>query len=278
MACKTAGSKILRQANLLRIFCFGNRLYGRIGDFIMTASLIKRFMLFLIAICLPCRCLLAADNDVVFGSDPPDAVKGHIFVRAVVESGYETDVTVELYPYWDEGIPHRYELSEGNEFGVSDDIQVGEYDYVSYVQDEETYTSHVPHLVTVSEGEDAYFIVVVGSRDFVREYEWLSDYTKDGQRISGVITSKEAEELYAYDVSQQWGDTTGSITTDETGPGEDPSYASTQAPEGQPEHITPEEEKTDEKAEERHIPAAMLAISLFVVGVGMLLYIKRKRD
>lgn len=244
----------------------------------MPGSLLRRLMILLIAICLPCRSLSAADNEAVFGSDPPDAVKGHIFVRAIVESGYETPVTVELYPYWDEGVPHRYELSEDNGFGVSDDIQIGEYDYVSYTQDDEVYTSHVPNLVTVDEDEDAYFIVVVGEQDFVREYEWLSDYSKDGSCISGVITTEEAEDLYAYDVSQQWGEFPGGAVADETEPEEGATQMAAYAQEEKPETITPEEEKEEEKPEKRHLPAAVWAIPLFITGAGILLYVRRKHS
>lgn len=239
----------------------------------ITRHFFTRLMILFIAIFLPCECLLAADTEVVFGSDPPDAAKGHIFVRAVVESGYESGITVELYPYGDECVPHRYELSADNGFGVSDDIRTGEYDYISYAQDEKVYTSHVPRTITVTEEEPSYFTVVAGSREFTREYEWLSSFIKDGSYLSGVITPEEAEELYEYSVSRQWGD--GEVpVTDETHPEEDVSEAGTQGPEQ--EIITPEDEK-DERPAKPNMPAAVIFIPLFIVIVTVLLLGKRKR-
>mgnify|MGYP006897793199 CR=1 FL=1 len=51
----------------------------------------------LMAVSVPCISPQAADTEVVFGEEPEDAVKGHIIVRAVEESGFESDVTVAVY-------------------------------------------------------------------------------------------------------------------------------------------------------------------------------------
>lgn len=232
----------------------------------------------LMAVSVPCICPQAADTEVVFGEEPEDAVKGHIIVRAVEESGFESDVTVELYPCGEDGVPHRYELTEENGYGVSDDIQVGEYEYVSFTQNENAYSSHVPRSVSVSGGETAYFIVVVGDRDFVWDYEWLSDFRKDGERMSGVITEEEAQALFDYSVSQQTGDTPEDYPADDTHPEEDASEGATSAAE-EPETITPEgegEENEEKPVTGPRFPVAALAAAILLALIYLLIK-KRNR-
>ena len=213
----------------------------------------------------------ASENEVVFGTDPDDAVKGHIYVRAIVDSENITDVTVELLPTTSEGVMHRYVLTAENGYGVADDIRIGEYDYMSYTAKSGTKSEHSSSRVLVTEDEPAIFTVIAGGKDFTEQYTWLCDYvTNDGNRVSGIVTKEEADGYYETLFARQ----TGEISEDEDYyeeekeevPGTGETKEDTQTP-------TPEEE--NENKARKKLPVSLFLVPALAVVIAIV-WIKRK--
>lgn len=152
----------------------------------------------------------ASDQAVVFTEDPADAEKGKAYIGAIVEEGFNGEVTVELYPDFPEGSMHKYTLSKDNSYLVSDDIMTGSYEAVAYLSGEgrgnrETATYGGDELKVRPGNEDApYFAAVAGSNDFVEEYGWLSVYaTGKGTKLCGPVTWDDAKGFFEDAVAQQ---------------------------------------------------------------------------
>lgn len=156
-----------------------------------------------IAIAFTCEksiCVMASDAPVIEREDPEDAEKGHVYVRAVVEKGCSISVHVDLLPEFEEGVSHSYTLDDSCGYGVGDDIMVGTYGCICYA---EGYDSDVTAAygggsqeVASGEGNETYFVVVAGSKDFVSQYEWLTNYTdSNGEHLRGYITRSEAKKI-----------------------------------------------------------------------------------
>ena len=149
----------------------------------------------------PAPALASDSREIVTGEDPEDAVKGHVYIRAVVEKGYRPMIDVELIPASEEGAVHTYTLSEENGYGISDDIMVGEYGCICYPDITETWKSDATaiyegHEQEVTEGGDTCFVVVAGSPDFTEKYSWMSYYRdEDGGTLSGYLSRSEARAL-----------------------------------------------------------------------------------
>ena len=182
----------------------------------------------------------AADRDVIFEEEAPDAEKGRVHIRAVVEEGYEADIGVDLIAAFDGGTVHQYLLSDDNYYGVSDDIAVGGYTCVPYLEDEgdtaETCVEYGGYTQEVTKDGTACFVVVAGSSYFVREYVWQSAYRdENGNSLKGVIKRSEAEDLSVRLVALQ--------------DGEYPSWE-----EGQVEELGPSQDDGSEEAVSEQVP------------------------
>ena len=153
----------------------------------------------------------AADAPVEQYEDPEDAEKGHVYIKAVVETGYSPSIYVELIPEFEEGVSHVYTLDESNEYAVSDDIMTGPYGCICYVSRESSRKSDVQVTYGAGSREVLYgqdgppsFVVVAGSPHFVKEYYWLSDHRDpDGKYLSGHLSEKEVQEIFRYMVEAQ---------------------------------------------------------------------------
>lgn len=232
-----------------------------IRNLLMVTILISAF------ICsMPAR---AAGSDG-FGDDPDDAVKGHVYVRALIEEGHDTDVTVELLPYSTGGVGHRYVLNGDNGYGMSDDIRIGEYEFMGFASGDDVYVSHIPGSVTVTEDSSTYFIVVAGSEEFANEYTWLAGYeTDNGGRLSGIITHKDAARYFDNTVAAQTGEPLD--TDDEIAGQEDPGTGDTE------EIYTPVPEEPDDSRDGRRIPAAAgVLIPALIIAAAVFIAAKRK--
>lgn len=225
----------------------------------------------LTAILMSGMLVCASENEVVFGTDPDDAVKGHIYVRAIVDSENITDVTVELLPTTSEGIMHRYVLTAENGYGIADDIRIGEYDYMSYTAKSGTKAEHNPMRILVTENEPAIVTVIAGSKEFAEKYTCLCSYmTEDGNTISGIITEEEAEEYLEKENAGQPGESSGDEDYYEeekeevSGTGETKEEAQTP---------TPEEE--NENKGRKKLPVSLFLVPALAVVIAIV-WIKRK--
>lgn len=166
--------------------------------------LLAAFMAAVMSAVLPAA---AADTEVIFDSEDEGAAKGHVYVRAVVEAGYEEKLEADLLAVTEGGTIHHYELSENNGYGVSDDVAIGKYILIPYLEETADTVTRVEYgggEQEISEDGTAYFVAVMGSDSFVREYAWLSDYRDDnGRAMKGIITIGDAERLFAMTVASQ---------------------------------------------------------------------------
>ena len=153
----------------------------------------------------------AADTEVVFEEESENAEKGHIYVRAAVEKDHEKEIVVDLYAGFDGGGFHHYVLGPENHYGVSDDIAIGEYICSPYIaedqEDEETTKTYVEYggneQIVTQDGITC-FLVVAGSREFVNDYIWLSEFRdENGNYVSGVISRDDAEKILTKTIAMQ---------------------------------------------------------------------------
>ena len=213
----------------------------------------------------------ASDNEILSGTDPDDAVKGHIYVRAIVEEGNETDITVELFPLTSEGVMHRYELTSENGYGVSDDVRVGGYEYIAYTSVDGTKAEHPFESIAVTEEEPSVFTVIAGSPDFAEQYTWLCSYTTDdGNSITGVISKEDAKRYFEKSVSAQTGEYSGTEEEnyDELSGGDTEAFV-------EPEIPTPIEDPHEEDGV--RIPMAVLLIPVLIIAAAAAAFRKKGR-
>ena len=137
-------------------------------------------IILVVAMTAPAVTVGAADTETAAAGETEDAVKGHVYIRAAVEEGYEADITACLIPVSESGFVHEYRLNTGNRYGMSDDITEGCYVCVPFITDPgesaSVYVEYGGGEKEVSRREDACFLVVAGSAGFVRDYIWISDF------------------------------------------------------------------------------------------------------
>lgn len=229
--------------------------------------------------CIPA---MASDRDVVFMPDPDDAVKGHIYVGAIVEEGFKGDINVELYPNFPEGNVHSYELTYKDGYIVNDDIMIGEYDAVAYLADaEDGFTAaYSAGIQEVTEGGNKYpyFAAVAGSDDFVFNQGWLSFYAVEkGSMLSGTVSDKDVQALFEETVALQNGYREGVQNEREdvalgSMPEEGASMGATE--EVPAEQIQPEENVRNDA---KRNPLIIVIPSLVGIGVIAALYVRRRK-
>ena len=92
-------------------------------------------IILVVAMTAPAVTVGAADTETAAAGETEDAVKGHVYIRAAVEEGYEADITACLIPVSESGFVHEYRLNTGNRYGMSDDITEGCYVCVPFITD-----------------------------------------------------------------------------------------------------------------------------------------------
>ena len=90
-----------------------------------------------LAMTAPKAFVCAADTEDAAEGAVQEAAAGHVYVRAAVEEGYETEITVTLMPVSKGDHMREYCLSPQNRYGVSDDLAEGSYICVPYITDPE---------------------------------------------------------------------------------------------------------------------------------------------
>lgn len=236
----------------------------------------------------------ASDQTVVFTEDPADAEKGKVYIGAIVEKGFKGEITVELYPDFQEGSLHKYTLSKENSYLLNDDIMTGSYEAVAYLSGEnqgngETAMYGGEALKVRPGSEDApYFAAVAGSSEFVEEYGWLSVYaTGKETKLCGPVTWDEAREFFKDAVAQQDKEEPGQETTGPEGDTavwepeiditENNPVANTDSGEGRTaeESQDTEAERPAEKTGRWKVPAAAAAV-LVLAGCGFFVWRRKK--
>ena len=90
-----------------------------------------------LAMAVPGIGVSAADTEETREETEQDDAFGHVYVRAAVEEGCETDITVTLIPVEKGDHTREYQLNPQNRYGVSDDLPEGNYLCVPYISDPE---------------------------------------------------------------------------------------------------------------------------------------------
>lgn len=153
----------------------------------------------------------AADSEVIFEEESENAEKGHIYIRAAVEKDHEIEIAVDLYAGFDGGGFHHYVLGPENHYGVSDDIAIGEYICSPYIaesregkESSKAYVEYGGNEQIVTQDGITCFLVVAGSREFVNDYIWLSEFRdENGNYVSGVISRDDAEKILTKTIAMQ---------------------------------------------------------------------------
>lgn len=165
-------------------------------------------IILVVAMTAPAVTVGAADTETAAAGETEDAVKGHVYIRAAVEEGYEADITACLIPVSESGFVHEYRLNTGNRYGMSDDITEGCYVCVPFITDPgesaSVYVEYGGGEKEVSRREDTCFLVVAGSAGFVRDYIWISDFRdENGEYLKGVVSRRDAEEAFEKTIAFQ---------------------------------------------------------------------------
>ena len=161
-----------------------------------------------LAMTAPKAFVCAADTEDAAEGAVQEAAAGHVYVRAAVEEGYETEITVTLMPVSKGDHMREYCLSPQNRYGVSDDLAEGSYICVPYITDPEqggtVYVEYGGGEKEVAQGEETCFLVVVGSAGFVRDCLWISDYKdENGDCLKGVLSRQTVEDAFQKTIARQ---------------------------------------------------------------------------
>lgn len=178
----------------------------------LKRSMLAMFAAIMASLFLISTAAYASDQTVVFTEDPADAEKGKVYIGAIIEKGFKGEVTMELYPDFQDGSIHQYILSKENNYLVSDDIMTGTYEAVAYLsggnqENGKTATATyggIPLKVRPGNEDAPYFAAVAGSSSFVEEYGWLSYYaTRKGPELCGPVTWQGAKALFQETIALQ---------------------------------------------------------------------------
>ena len=168
------------------------------------------FLIFTLALAMavPGIGVSAADTEETREETEQDDASGHVYVRAAVEEGCETDITVTLIPVEKGDHTREYQLNPQNRYGVSDDLPEGNYLCVPYISDPEqgssVYVEYGGGEKAVAQGEETCFLVVAGSAGFVRDCLWISDYKdENGDCLKGVLSRQTVEDAFQKTIARQ---------------------------------------------------------------------------
>ena len=139
-------------------------------------------IILVVAMTAPAVTVGAADTETAAAGETEDAVKGHVYIRAAVEEGYEADITVCLIPVSESGFVHEYRLNTGNRYGMSDDITEGCYVCVPFITDP-------------GESASVYVEYGGGEKDDFRD--------ENGEYLKGVVSRRDAEEAFEKTIAFQ---------------------------------------------------------------------------
>lgn len=226
----------------------------------------------------------AADTEAVFEEEPESAEKGHIFVRAVVEKGHETEIAVDLFAGFEGGGFHHYVLGPENCYGVSDDIAAGEYICSPYIAGSrepggtsKIYVEYGGSEQTVTQDRATCFLVVAGSREFVDDYIWLSEFQdENGSYVNGVMSREDAEKILIKTIAMQYLEEEEQEDTHV--PDNELTAGRGSSEEAAPEAASPRpvEDGNSAFAQGSFMPGAGAAAAVFIIAALLIVIIKKQ--
>ena len=233
-----------------------------------------------LAMTAPKAFVCAADTEDAAEGAVQEAAAGHVYVRAAVEEGYETEITVTLMPVSKGDHMREYCLGPQNRYGVSDDLAEGSYICVPYITDPEqggtVYVEYGGGEKEVAQGEETCFLVVAGSAGFVRDCLWVCDYQdENGDYLKGVVSRQTVEEAFQKTIERQKDDPVPAENAGATELAEAEDSTPSIQPEAEPLPEAEEQAGAEQGTEGKRLYAAAAAACL-TVSAAVIYHIRKK--